>query len=54
MTGTISYYNAIYIVFTYLASFKGYEDDIFEVISNLHVLKCKFGGKMGQFGGKSL
>ena len=30
-----------------------YEDDIFEVIANLHVLRCKFGEKMGQFGGKS-
>ena len=28
-----------------------YEDDIFEVIANLHVLRCKFGEKMGQFGG---
>ena len=41
------------IVFTYFASFKGYEDDIYEVISNLQVLRCKFGGKMDQFGGKS-
>ena len=27
----------IYIVFRYLASFKDYEDNIFLVISNLHV-----------------
>ena len=26
------YYHDIYIVFTYIASFTGYEDDIFEVI----------------------
>ena len=32
-----SYYHAIYIVFTYFAPFTCYEDDIFEVIPNLHV-----------------
>ena len=31
------YYHAIYIVLTYSALFTGYEDDILEVISNLHI-----------------
>ena len=35
------YLDSIYI----FASFKGYEDDIFEVISNLHVQESKFGEK---------
>ena len=35
------------------ASFTGYEDDILDFISNLHVQKSKFGGKIYQFGGKS-
>ena len=35
----------VYIVLKYFASFTGYEDDIFEVISNLHVQGSKFGGK---------
>ena len=43
LTGGTWYYHAIYIVFTNLASFTGYEDDIFEVISNLHVQGSKFG-----------
>ena len=42
------------IVFTYFASFKGYEDEILEIISNLHVRESKFGGKINKFGGKSL
>ena len=33
------------MVFTYFASFTGYENDIFEVISYLHVQGAKFGGK---------
>ena len=36
-------------VFTYFASFTDYEDDIFEVISNLHVQRSKFGGKITKF-----
>ena len=36
---------AIYILLTYFASFIGYEDDILEVISNLHVQGAKLGGK---------
>ena len=40
-------------VFTYFASFTGYADDIFEVISYLHVQGSKFGGKFEKFGGKS-
>ena len=39
------YNNAIYILFTYFASFIGFEDDIVEGISNLNVQKAKFGGK---------
>ena len=53
-TGATWYYHAIYIVFTYFASFTAYEDDIFEVISNLHVQGSKFGGKLDKFGWKSV
>ena len=35
------------------ASFTGYENYSFEVMSNLHVRESKFGGRMYQFGGKS-
>ena len=35
---------------TYFASFTGYEDDIFEVISKLHLQGSKFGGKFEKFG----
>ena len=45
--GSTWYYYDIYIVFTYFASFTGYEDDIFEGISDLHVQGSQFGGKMG-------
>ena len=48
------YYHAIYIVFTYVASFTGYENDTFEVISNLHVQGSKFSRKSDKFGGKSV
>ena len=41
------------IVFTYCASFTGYEDGILEVVSNLHIQESKFGGKINKFGGKS-
>ena len=44
------YLHSIYI----FASFTGYGDDIFEVISNFHVQGSKFGGKFDKFGGKSL
>ena len=37
---------AFYIVFTYFASFTGYEDGNFEVISNLHIQGSKFGKKL--------
>ena len=47
------YYHAIYIVLAYFASFTGNEDDISEVISNLHVQGFKFGNKFDKFGGKS-
>ena len=43
LTGATSYYHAIYIVFPYFASFTGYEDDLFEVIYNMHVQGSKFG-----------
>ena len=48
-----SYYHAIYIVLTYFASVTDYEDDIFEVISNLHVQGSKFGEKFDKIGGES-
>ena len=48
LTGATWYYPAIYIVLTYFAWFTGYEYDIFEVISNLHVQESKFGGKFGK------
>ena len=44
----------IYIVLTYFASFTGYEDDIFEVIPNLHFQGTKHSGKFDKFCGKSL
>ena len=46
------YYNAIYILFNYFASFIGYKDDILDVISNLHVQGATFGEKKDKFGGK--
>ena len=52
MTGALWYYHAIYIVFTYFASFTGYEDDIFDFFLNLHVQGSKFGGKFYKFEGK--
>ena len=39
------YYRFIYKVLTWFASLKMYEDDIFKVISHLHVPRLKFGGK---------
>ena len=53
LTGATWYYYAIYVVFTYFASYTGYENDICEVISNLHVQGWKFGGKFEKCGGKS-
>ena len=44
LTGATWYYYAIYIVLTYFTSFKGFEDDIIEVISNFHVQGSKLGG----------
>ena len=49
LRGAKWYYKAIY-----LASFTGYEDDILEVISNLHIEGAKFGGKKDKFGGNLL
>ena len=34
--------------------FTDYEDNMFEVISNLHVHGSKFGGKINKYGGKSI
>ena len=45
LTGSTWYYHAIYIVLKCFASFTGYEDDIFEGISNFNIQGCKFGGK---------
>ena len=53
LTGVAWYYYTIYLVFTYLALFLEYEDNIFEIISNLHIQGSKFGGKINKFGGKS-
>ena len=53
LTGATCYHLTINLVFTYLALFIDYKDDIFEVISNLHVQGSKFGGKIYKFGGKS-
>ena len=39
-------------MFIYLAKFTGYEDEIFEVISYLHVQGSTIGRKIKQFGGK--
>ena len=50
LTGASWYYHTTYLVFT----FTDYEDDIFEIISNLHVQGSKLGGKIIKFGGKSL
>ena len=52
LTGATWYYQVIYKVFTYFASFTGDEANIFEVISNLHVQGLKFCGKFDKFGGK--
>ena len=51
LTGASWY--TIYLVFTYFALFTDYEDEILEVISNLHVQRSKFGGKIDKFDGKS-
>ena len=40
----------ITMLFTYFAPFICYEDDILEVISNLHIQGTNFGGKKDQFG----
>ena len=53
MTGAIRYYHALYIVLKCFASFTGYKDDTFEVISNLLVQESKFGRNIYKFGGKS-
>ena len=40
--GAMYYYDTVYLIFTYFAWFTNYEDDIFEVFSNLHVGGSKF------------
>ena len=45
LRGATWYYNAFYILFTYFASFIGYEDVIIEVISNFHFQGVIFGQK---------
>ena len=42
----------MYIVLTYFASFTGYKENIFEVISNLHVQRSKLARKFEKFGEK--
>ena len=42
----------ITMLFKYFASFLGFEDDILEVIYNLHIQEAKFGGKKEKKGGK--
>ena len=41
LTGATWYYHTIYLVFTYFTSFTDYDDDIFEVISNLQLQGSK-------------
>ena len=43
----------IYSLYIFIAYNIGYEDEIIEVISNLHIQGAKFGRKKDQFGGKS-
>ena len=50
LAGATWYFHAIDVVLTCFASFTGYEDDIFEFISNLHVQGSKLGGKFDKFG----
>ena len=40
-------------MFTWFASYTGYEDNVFQVISDLNVKRSKFDRKQGKFGGKS-
>ena len=54
LKGALCFYHAIYIVLKYFASFTDHEDDIVEVISNLHVQEFKFGKNIYKFGGKSI
>ena len=42
----------MYIVLTYIASFTGYKENIFEVISNIHFQRSKFARKFEKFGEK--
>ena len=52
LRGATWYYNAIYILLPFFASFIDCEDDILEVISNLHVQGAKFVEKKGKFVGE--
>ena len=53
LTGATWYYYNIYLVFTYFASLTDYEDDIFEVIYNLHVQGSRLDKKNYKYGEKS-
>ena len=50
LTGASYYYHAIHIVLTYFASFTGYDDDIFKVLSSLKAQGSKLGRKFDKFG----
>ena len=52
LTGASWYNHAIYIVLKYFASFTGYEDYIFEIISNSQFQESKFGRNIYQFSGE--
>ena len=43
-----------YMILTYFASFTGFEDVIFEVVSNFHIQGSTLVGKFEKFGGKSV
>ena len=52
LAGTTLQYQAIYTVFRYFASLTGYDDNILQVISYLHVQSSKFGGKLEKIDAK--
>ena len=52
LIGDTWYFHAIYVVFKYFSSFTGYEDDIFEGTSNLHIQGSKSDGNFDKFGSK--
>ena len=46
-SGATWYYHATYIVLLYFELFTDYENDIFKVISNLHIQLVMWGSKYG-------